>query len=338
MPNWFYYDVNGKKRGPINSAQLKSLADSQVINRNINIETEDGRKGKAGQIKGLFPTGESYSVQSPSPNASVSNQKVSSGNPSFPRKWFYYDVNGIRQGPLTDEQVKSLINSGIISRDTFLETINGQRGKAGEVRKFFPSNQNSRLTHTTDKFSRNNEKPAIIALLSGLLFIIVVIPFLFSLGSKSPKDLFEKGRSYLPHNESKGIEMIQKAAENGLPEAQNFLGTAYMTGTSGLVRDEQVAELWLTKSAIQGDAWGTYYLGMLKEPKDKKLAIALYMKSAEMGCKAAESQLEIIRSVDAKLYQIEKSNNEFFRELVEILRKNKETIEAMRKLNSNSDY
>ncbi len=68
MPNWFYYDVNGKKRGPINSAQLRSLVESQVINGDTDIETEDGRKGKVKQVKGLFLTAQQNDFVSVSNN------------------------------------------------------------------------------------------------------------------------------------------------------------------------------------------------------------------------------------------------------------------------------
>ena len=56
MPNWFVYDKNGVKRGPISSAQLKKLADTQKISRETIIENEAGRQAKAGKVKGLFTT------------------------------------------------------------------------------------------------------------------------------------------------------------------------------------------------------------------------------------------------------------------------------------------
>ena len=54
MPNWFVYDKNGVKRGPISSAQLKKLADTQKISRETIIENEAGRQAKAERVKGLF--------------------------------------------------------------------------------------------------------------------------------------------------------------------------------------------------------------------------------------------------------------------------------------------
>lgn len=312
MPNWFYYDVNGKKRGPINSAQLKSLADSQVINRNTDIETEDGRRGKAGQVKGLFSVRAPSPAGASSPAAPNSDQGTVSDNSSSKPRWFFFDANGVKQGPLTDEQVKSLINSEIISRDTFLETINGQRGKAGEVRKFFPSNQNSRPTHTADIFSRNNEKLVIISLLSGLLFIIVVIPFLFSLGSKSADELNQLGCRYLFGSDvekdiPKGVQLIRKAAQKGSITGQSNLGILYYVGGSILEHDQKEnahyfspsdyfsegsieqnyksAYQWLSKAAGEGDEYAQFWLSRCYEEghgvEKNSLMRDFYRKKAE---------------------------------------------------------
>jgi hypothetical protein len=56
MANWYYYDENGQKQGPITSPQLQALAVNGVITPSSRIATEDGREGAAGSIPGLkFP-------------------------------------------------------------------------------------------------------------------------------------------------------------------------------------------------------------------------------------------------------------------------------------------
>ena len=55
MPNWYFIDKNGYKCGLINDQQLKALAVKGEITPDTPVETDDGRKGKAGQLKGLFP-------------------------------------------------------------------------------------------------------------------------------------------------------------------------------------------------------------------------------------------------------------------------------------------
>jgi hypothetical protein len=56
MPNFFYTDAIGRKQGPINDQQLKTLVSEGVIKSHTPLETEDGHKGRAGQVRGLFPT------------------------------------------------------------------------------------------------------------------------------------------------------------------------------------------------------------------------------------------------------------------------------------------
>ncbi len=91
MSNWFYYDVNGKKRGPINSAQLRSLAESQVINGDTDIETEDGRKVRAGKIKGLFPLAEVLPQETSNPFEKEPSPFETETEPTDPSSVTYSD-------------------------------------------------------------------------------------------------------------------------------------------------------------------------------------------------------------------------------------------------------
>ena len=54
MANFFYYDANGQKFGPVNDAQLKALAAQGAIHPQTPMEADTGHKGTAGQIPGLF--------------------------------------------------------------------------------------------------------------------------------------------------------------------------------------------------------------------------------------------------------------------------------------------
>lgn len=54
--SWFFFDVQGKKQGPITSAQLKALVAGGTITPATRIATEAGQESVAGKIKGLFPT------------------------------------------------------------------------------------------------------------------------------------------------------------------------------------------------------------------------------------------------------------------------------------------
>jgi heme/copper-type cytochrome/quinol oxidase subunit 4 len=51
MANFFYFDNAGMKQGPITDAELKSLSAQSIITPETLLETDDGHKGKAGQIE-----------------------------------------------------------------------------------------------------------------------------------------------------------------------------------------------------------------------------------------------------------------------------------------------
>ncbi|GHT18557.1 hypothetical protein FACS1894189_6610 [Planctomycetales bacterium] len=57
MANFFYYDRNGTKRGPIAPQELQDLVVQGIVTPETSLETESGHKGLAGQIPGLnFPS------------------------------------------------------------------------------------------------------------------------------------------------------------------------------------------------------------------------------------------------------------------------------------------
>ena len=91
MPNWFYIDAFGQQQGPISDAQLKKLVAQQMIDRDTPLETDTGHKGKAGQIKGLFPaaptpqTAEVSSFFSEAEMAAMQAERVSNHQPQQAR-------------------------------------------------------------------------------------------------------------------------------------------------------------------------------------------------------------------------------------------------------------
>ncbi|MDR0522793.1 MAG: DUF4339 domain-containing protein [Planctomycetaceae bacterium] len=54
MANWFYYDNNGQKQGPVTGSQLKQLAAQGLVLPETVIETETGRQVTAKEVKGLL--------------------------------------------------------------------------------------------------------------------------------------------------------------------------------------------------------------------------------------------------------------------------------------------
>ena len=54
MTNFFYIDAKGRK-WQVDDQKLKELVAQGIITPDTELETDTGQKGKAGQIKGLFP-------------------------------------------------------------------------------------------------------------------------------------------------------------------------------------------------------------------------------------------------------------------------------------------
>jgi len=65
MPNFYYTDANGQRQGAFTPQEVKELAMRGIITPDTPLETDTGKQGKAGQIKGLFPVSP---VTAPSPS------------------------------------------------------------------------------------------------------------------------------------------------------------------------------------------------------------------------------------------------------------------------------
>ncbi|MGL4593833.1 MAG: double zinc ribbon domain-containing protein [Thermoguttaceae bacterium] len=53
--------------------------------------------------------------------------------------WFFTDADGIKQGPINDQQLQSLVKQGIIVPTTVMETDGGHTGQAGQIPNLFPA-------------------------------------------------------------------------------------------------------------------------------------------------------------------------------------------------------
>ncbi len=51
--------------------------------------------------------------------------------------WFYTDADGQKQGPINDQQLKTLVSQNTITPETQLETEAGHKGKAGQIPGLF---------------------------------------------------------------------------------------------------------------------------------------------------------------------------------------------------------
>jgi hypothetical protein len=182
MANWFVYDKSGVKNGPFSSVQLKGLVDSHKITPETILETEDGRRGKAGQMKGLF-SAEKASPTGPTVSHPSSDEQTEES--LHVQGWHFYDANGVKQGPFSDEQIKSLADSGDINENTELEIFEGHWVQAGSIEEFFPNTQEEEPE--IDTVHNGISDPTILTkqnsgfMLFAILIIAIVLLLIFHL-------------------------------------------------------------------------------------------------------------------------------------------------------------
>lgn len=54
MTYWYYFDANNERQGPVDDETLVLMAQKRLILPETPMESDDGHRGKAGQIPGLF--------------------------------------------------------------------------------------------------------------------------------------------------------------------------------------------------------------------------------------------------------------------------------------------
>ncbi|MDR3111001.1 MAG: GYF domain-containing protein [Planctomycetaceae bacterium] len=172
MTNWYYYNTNDEKVGPITQRELRDLSAKGVVTRQTLLETEDGRKSPAEQVRGLifldyvslvwyyydakarkigpmsFPSLQSLAEQGViiaetvvekddvrTTAAKVLND-IKFAEPVPPPEslnWFYYDTTGQKTGPMSFTVLKSLAAQGVITRKTACEPKDGEAVFAGDI-------------------------------------------------------------------------------------------------------------------------------------------------------------------------------------------------------------
>lgn len=116
-------------------------------------------------------------------------------------------------------------------------------------------------------------------------------------------DWVKRGRKYLfgdgyKKNHGKALELFKKAAAQGNPTGEYYLGFMYNYGF-GTLRDYKKAAYWYRKAAAQGQVEAQTALGMLYNEgkgvqKDPKQALKWFQKAAEQGDPFGQVRLGMI--------------------------------------------
>ena len=99
-----------------------------------------------------------------------------------------------------------------------------------------------------------------------------------------------KNGSGLTKDETKAFEWFAKAAEQGLPYAQNSLALMYQKG-QGVEENLKKAVEWYTKFAEQGHARARINLAVMYK---KRLGVAKNDKTAKLFTQAAEKGMRLL--------------------------------------------
>jgi len=103
MADWYYYDAEGRKKGPYSGNQIKELLKEGTVTPDTLVEDPGGHTRPVKEVIGL----------------------------TF---WYYYDNDGRKKGPFTNEQLIELVKQGLVTRETILENEKGQTGPARRIK------------------------------------------------------------------------------------------------------------------------------------------------------------------------------------------------------------
>lgn len=141
MADWYFYDANGYKIGPIKSRELKQSAQQGLITPETIVEDEKGLTALAKQITGLtfsnaaqpevvpLASDNPSTIAVPLPNAQSAGTGVN---------YFYFDQTNQKLGPVSESQLHLLVAQGAIGPMTPLETDGGYKGLAEQISGLFP--------------------------------------------------------------------------------------------------------------------------------------------------------------------------------------------------------
>ena len=112
------------------------------------------------------------------------------------------------------------------------------------------------------------------------------------------------------------ISEVQKAAEQGLAEAQIVLAAMYANG-EGVMQDDQQAVAWTRKAAEQGYVYAQGLLGVMYfhgrgVAQDDKQAVAWFRKAAEQGNADAQLMLGVMYDKGRGVAQDDKQSYAWF--------------------------
>jgi len=104
--------------------------------------------------------------------------------------------------------------------------------------------------------------------------------------------MYRYGQYGLVRDEAKALELLQRAADLGCPDALGMLAYYFFNGEGGVIQDWEKARIYLEDATKKGNAVIRYNLGLLEEDRQHHdLAIRHYKLAAAGGEKESTKQL-----------------------------------------------
>src|SRR5271168_872253 len=106
----------------------------------------------------------------------------------------------------------------------------------------------------------------------------------------------DASRIGLPKDDVEAVKWWRKAVDQGFPQAQANLGTAYELGFGGLSKNDDLTLKLFRASADKGNAMGQYnlaitYINGYGVPQDISKAIKLLRNAADQGYPSVQSAI-----------------------------------------------
>ena len=100
----------------------------------------------------------------------------------------------------------------------------------------------------------------------------------------------------VPKDEKGAVDWFVRAADQGDPDVQNWLGLCYQDGRCGVLIDDAEAARWYMRAADSGDADAQAELGAAYKEgrgveRDDEKALDYFMTAADAGSQAALDEL-----------------------------------------------
>ncbi|HNW38267.1 MAG TPA: GYF domain-containing protein, partial [Methanosarcina vacuolata] len=190
------------------------------------------------------------SVVVPNPNKSLQVVNIKSSEPpplpsvSIITEW-YYSAGNKKIGPISEEIIRQLINSGVVTRETKVWREGMENWSSASETELNPTFKISSPPFVTESqcppIKRTLSKAKYI--ITGCFFIIIILISMtikFVPAAENKLGFYYEKGIIVPKNERKALEWYTKAANKGNPDSENSLGHFYKQGIV-VPKDEQKA-------------------------------------------------------------------------------------------------